>query len=203
MPPSFFSNHSHGHPRGRSHSQAGSRSTSVHSTLVTPSDTSGDTGLNSFKKQILIQLGVDPNLVDRTDGGLRQAYAKYKAYLQACQTYSEMISNKSWVGDTLNGADLIQLFVSKSFFHSHYKKNFSKVSNHPDLVDWLEGNPGAPSDKDLWDVEKSSYTFKDLEAFLEEHGRKKKKKGKQVNDKGEGASKEAGDKKKKKKQVKN
>jgi len=159
--------------------------------------------LNS-KKQILIQLGVDPDLADKSDGGLRQAYAKYKAYLQACQTYSEMKSNKSWVGDILNGADLIQLFISKSFFHSHYKKYFSKVSNYPDLVDWLEGDPGAPPDKDLWGEEKASYTFKDLEAFLEECERKKKKKGKQVkDDKDEGGSKEAGDKKKKKKQVKN
>ena len=108
------------------------------------------------------------------------------------------------VGDTLNKADPIQLFISKSFFHSHYKKNFSKVSNYLDLVDWLEGDPGAASDTDLWGVEKPSYTFKDLEAFFKEHGRKKKKKGKQVkDDKGESGSKGAGDKKKKKKQVKN
>ena len=158
--------------------------------------------MNSFKKQILIQLGVSPDLSDRTDGGICQAYEKYKAYLQACKAYGEMISNKSWVGDKLTGADIIQLFVSKSFFHSHYKKFFSKVSNYPDLVDWLEGDPGAPSDKDLWGEEKVIYTFKDLESFLEVHGRKKKK-GKHVkDDKVEGGSKGAGDKKKKK-QVKN
>jgi len=81
----------------------------------------------------LIQLGVSPDLSDRTDGGLHQAYEKYKAYLQACKTYGEMISNKSWVGDKLTGADIIQLFISKSFFHSHYKIFFSKVSNYPDL----------------------------------------------------------------------
>ncbi|KAF8232276.1 hypothetical protein L208DRAFT_1273084, partial [Tricholoma matsutake] len=77
------------------------------------------------------------------------------------------------------GADIIQLFVSKSFFHSHYKKFFSKVLNYPDLVDWLEGNPGAPSDEDLWGEKKASYMFKDLETFLEEHGRKMKR-GKRV-----------------------
>ena len=80
--------------------------------------------LNSFKKQILIQLGVSPDLSDRTDGGIHQAYEKYKAYLQACKAYREMISNQSWVGDKLTGADIIQLVVSKSFFHSHCKSFF-------------------------------------------------------------------------------
>ncbi|KAF8238234.1 hypothetical protein L208DRAFT_1213958, partial [Tricholoma matsutake] len=137
-----------------SHSQAGSRvashSTSVHSTMATWSETPGDPGLNFFKKEILIQLGVSPDLSDRSDGSLCQAYEKYKAYLQAYKTYGEMMSNKSWVGDKLMGADIIQLFILKSFFHSHYKKLFSKVSNYLDLVDWLEGDPGAPSDEDLW-----------------------------------------------------
>jgi hypothetical protein len=68
--------------------------------------------LNSFKKQILIQLGVDPDLADRTDGGLHEAYAKYKAYLQACQTYSEMKSNKSWVGVTSYSRDSDFLRIS-------------------------------------------------------------------------------------------
>jgi hypothetical protein len=172
--------------------------------MATQSEAPGDPGLNSFKMDILIQLGVAPDLSDRCDGGLHQAYEKYKAYLQACKTYGEMISNKTWVGDKLTGADLIQLFISKSYFHSHYKKFFSKVSNYPELVDWLEGNPEAPSDIELWGEEKASYTFKDLEIFLEEHGRKKKK-GKQVKgDRAEGGSKGTGDKKKKKKkQVKN
>lgn len=207
MPPTAGFTNSHGYARAGSRSQAGSRvasrSASVHSSMATQSEAPRDSGLNSFKKHILIQLGVAPDMTDRSDGGLRQAYEKYKAYLQACKTYGEMISNKTWVGDKLTGSDLIQLFLSKSFFHSHYKKFFSKVSNYPELVDWLEGNPEAPSDMELWGEEKTSYTFRDLEIFLEEHGRKKKK-GKQVKgDTVEGGSKGTGDKKKKKKQVKN
>jgi hypothetical protein len=65
-------------------------------------------------------------------------------------------------------------------------------------VDWLESNPGAPSDEDLWGEEKANYMFKDLETFLEVHERKKKR-GKHVKgDKVEGESKGTGDKKKKK-----
>jgi len=120
MSPMGFANHSSRADSHGSQSQAGSQvascSTSVHSTMATQSETPGDPGLNSFKKEILIQLGVSPDLSDRSDCGLCQAYKKYKAYLQASKTYGEMISNKSWVGDKLMGADIIQLFVSKSFF---------------------------------------------------------------------------------------
>ena len=74
--------------------------------MVTWSEIPGDPGLNFFKKGILIQLGVSPDLSDRGDGSLRQAYEKYKAYLQVSKTYGEMMSNKSWVGDKLMGADI-------------------------------------------------------------------------------------------------
>lgn len=188
--------------RSRGHSRTGSHSTSVLSTIHTGSETPAEPSSNSFKKEILIQLGISPDLYDRTEGGLHHAYEKYKAYLQACKTYGEMTADKSWVGDRLTGADIIQLFVSKSFFHSHYKRFFSKVSNYPDMVEWLENSPDAPFDGDLWGEEKGSYNFKDLERFMEEHEKKKKikkRKGKgDTADKAEGGSKKAGDKKKKK-----
>lgn len=181
------------------HSGTGSHSASVRSATVTRSATPAESDASSLKKAILLQLGISPELSDRTEGGLRHAYEKYVAYLQACKTYGEMMANKSWVGEKLTAVDLIELFVSKSYFHSHYKKFFSKVSNYPDLADWLEGSPDAPSDVDIWGEEKGSYHFKDLERFMEEHDRKmkmKKVKGNKSN-KGEGGSKKAGNKKKK------
>ena len=200
------------HSLGYPHS--GSRSASVHSTYKAQSGTPANPD-SSSKREILIQLGISPGLCERADGGVRHAYQKYKAYLEACKTYAELMADSSWVGDRLTGADLIQLFVSKSFFHSHYKRFFSKISNYPDMVDWLEDIPGACSDEDIWGEEKGNYNFKDLEKYMEEHGKKKtkKKKGKSDGgskkgndnkgknnraDKEEGGSKKAGDKKKKK-----
>jgi len=191
-----LANHSCGHSR------AGSHSTSVLLTIATGSETPAEPSLNSFKKEILIQLGISSDLSDRTEGGLCHAYEKYKAYLQACKTYGEKAADKSWVGDRLTGADIIQLFVSKSFFHFHYKIFFSKVSNYPDMVEWLENSLDAPFDGDLWGEEKGSYNFKDLERFIEEHEKKRKIRKRKVKgdtaDKAEGGSKKAGDKKKKK-----
>jgi hypothetical protein len=86
--------------------------------------------------------------------------------------------------------DLIQLFVSKSFWHSHYKPLFAKVSAYPDMVRWLEGAKDRLSNEVLWGYEKSSYHFRDLKAYLEEREKKGKGKGKgRVKEKLEGGSK--------------
>ena len=73
-------------------SHTGSCSTSVHSTRAPQCDTPAEPTL---LKEILIQLGISPDMLDQADGGLCHAYEKYKAYLQACKTYGEMVPNKS------------------------------------------------------------------------------------------------------------
>src|ERR1700679_888711 len=103
---------------------------------ITRSTTSGD---DSFAAGILSQLGIPIHMADRHDRGLHVAYKKYKAYLEACRVYDGKVADGSWTGGKLTGSDLKQLFVSKSYWHSHYQPNFSKVSNHPDMIKWLEG----------------------------------------------------------------
>ena len=125
--------------------------------------------------------------------GLHVAYEKYKAYLDACRTYERKVADGSWSGGKLTGSDLIQLFVSKSFWHSHYKPLFSKVSNHPDMVKWLEGDKDRLPDEVLWGYKKGSYQFKDLNGYLEQHERKKGKR-KAKDEKAEGSSKKKKDK---------
>ena len=44
------------------------------------------------------------------------------------------------------------------------------------MVEWLEKGEDRLSDLDLWGVEKSSYTFKDLDAYLKWAASKGKKK---------------------------
>jgi hypothetical protein len=144
-------------------------------------------------------LGIPPYLGDRSDHGLHVSYQKYKAYLEASQTYERMLADGSWTGDKLSAVNLIELFLSKSFWHSHVKKYFAQVSNHPLMVEWLENGPqDRPSSLEVWGIEKTSYTFKDLKGYLEQADRKGKKKAK-VMDKHSGEKK---DHKKAKKQVK-
>ena len=46
-------------------------------------------------------------------------------------------------------SDLVELFVSKSFWHLHVKKYCSQVSNHALMVEWLENGADKPSDLDV------------------------------------------------------
>ena len=150
-------------------------------------------GVESFAAGILSQLGLLSHMADHNDRGLHVAYEKYKTYLEACRVYERKVADGTWTGGKLTGSDLIQLFVSKSFWHSHYKPLFSKVSNHPDMTKWLECDKDRLSDEALWGFEKPSYQFRDLKEYLEKQ-EKKRGKGKGKEEKSEGSSKKKKDK---------
>jgi hypothetical protein len=133
-------------------------------------------------------LGVPAHLVGPGDVSLQIAFQKYCAYLTACQALDRMVADRTWVGKKPSKTDIVEIFVSKSFFHSHYTQSFPKVTRYPKMVAWLEGKGDQVADIDLWGVEKPVYVFKDLEFWLanggtlevetEEEMSKGKKKGK-------------------------
>ena len=132
--------------------------------------------LGNSKEAILNLLHIPAHFSDRADHGLHIAYQKYKAHLEACQTYEKMVVDGTWTGKKLTAVDLIELFVFKSFWHSHFKPNFSKVCNYLLMVQWLENEMESPeSNLEVWGVEKASYNFKDLHAWLQSAGKGKKK----------------------------
>lgn len=100
------------------------------------------------------------------------------------------MANGTWTRAKLTGTEIIQLFVSKSFFHSHYKKHLSKVSDYPLMVEWLK-NTGEdrPADKDVWGMEKSFYNFTNLEEFLVKNNKLKAKGKKKESGSGSGSKK--------------
>src|SRR6266545_64494 len=101
---------------------------------------------HTFRLAALTQLGISAHLANCTD---HVAYEKYKAHLDAYQSYERKVTDGSWTGEKLTAVDLIQLFVSKLFWHSHYKPLFSKVSNSPDMVVWLEDDADRLADRVL------------------------------------------------------
>ena len=46
--------------------------------------------------------------------------------------------------------DLIEIFQSKSMWHAHHAKAFSKVGNYPGMVSWLNREKNALSNMALW-----------------------------------------------------
>ena len=94
--------------------------------------------VNNLRSQLIQVLNIPANLTVSGDVPLQLAYKKYKAFLVASHTVSEMVGNGTWEIKCPTKADLIEIFVSKSFFHSHYQRCFSKVAGYSDMVAWLE-----------------------------------------------------------------
>lgn len=110
-------------------------------------------------------LNVDSSVLESSDKGLLVSYQKYLACLQADHTLKGMLANGTWVGKKPPTTDVIELFVSKSMWHSHYTL-FEQVPNFPVLKSWLDNGPDAPSDFEVWGYEKLSYNFKDLKDYI-------------------------------------
>jgi hypothetical protein len=123
-----------------------------------------------FKSQIIRLLNIPVHLTGSGDVPLPLAYRKYMAYLDVCSTLDDMVAKGLWTIKRPTRTDLIEVFVSKSFFHSHYRKHFSKVADYPEMKAWLEGDPGSV-DVDVWGVKKTNYSFLDLKEWLANGGK--------------------------------
>jgi len=124
---------------------------------------------NPFRDHLMTLLEIPSHLTNCAERNIHFAYEKYKAYLSATQTLSTCISEGTWPGKKPSSTNLIEIFLSKSMWFSHYKPAFSKVSNYPLMIEWLENRDDKPSDLEVWGVEKAYYSLTDLRKFVE-HG---------------------------------
>ena len=137
-----------------------------------PSNVSSSTPLlvSPYKHELIALLGIPPRLTGTGDVSLSLAYQKYRAFLIAFQTYEDMVKTDTWTIARLTKTNIIELFVSKSFFHSHYKRYFPKVAEHEDMMGWLNEDEDRVCDIDVWGIKKNVYTFTDLALWLENGG---------------------------------
>jgi hypothetical protein len=97
---------------------------------------------------------------------------------------------------------IIETMQLKTFWYDYICKYFSKVGEYPDMVAWLENSDDAPSDLEVWGVEKNSYSFGDLDEYLKSGGVGLSEKKKEEKSKGKekvGSSKKGKGKEKEKK----
>ena len=140
------------------HSLSSMPTTSIAAQPITLSSVST---VNNFRSQLIQVLNIPANLTVSGDVPLQLAYKKYKAFLVASHTVSEMVGNGTWEIKCPTKADLIEIFVSKSFFHSHYQICFTKGAGYPNMVAWLE-EVTEEDDIDIWGYSSVTYTFTDL-----------------------------------------
>ena len=86
------------------------------SPFITPTVT-----VDRFKLQLIQLLDIPADLTGPGDVSLKIAYKKYKAFLIAHSTFRSMVANGTWEIKRPTKTDLIEIFVSKLFFHSHYQ----------------------------------------------------------------------------------
>jgi len=136
-----------------------------------PVTTSTSSPVDSFKSQLISLLGIPAHLVTGSrDVSLPVAYQKFKAFLLACETLKGMVGNGTWTIRKPTQIELMELFVSKSFYHSHFRPNFTKVAEYPEMVKWLEGQLDVVA-VDVWGFQRESYSFSDLKVWLENGGK--------------------------------
>jgi hypothetical protein len=114
------------------------------------------------------------------NAGLKVNYAKYKACLQAQDILSQKIKDGTWPQGVKKPTTtvIIELFVSKSYWHSYMTPAFHDISHYPLLKDWLEDLENGPADADVWGVVQTSYGFSDLQKEKQRRQQQTKGKGK-------------------------
>jgi hypothetical protein len=116
----------------------------------------------------MARLGIPPHLADRSETSLHFGYQKYKAFLQANQKLQDLSASGEWEGKKPSRTDIIEIFQSRSMWHSHHSKIFSRVSSYPIMVSWLERESNALSDVEVWGFDKTGHGFRDLVTWLDE-----------------------------------
>ena len=155
---------------------------------------SGSLVANSYHLELIKLLEIDPELArygeHTTSKGLAWNYKKFLSYQAAFKKVDSLHAEGKWP-DSLkrpSPTELVDIYMSHSFWYSHVFKSFGNISHHPLMVEWLEhGDGDEPSDYDVWHLVKPVYTFKELGDWLKNGGTLDldvKKKLERVKDKG-------------------
>jgi hypothetical protein len=154
-----------------------------HSRPDTPMDVSVPSGSGRTIDENLLGrlkaagLTINESLCYDTNPTLQVMYQRYTHIHDIQAQIADMVAEHKWLtkfGKYPNKTEIIGLFVAKTTWHNSYAKVFPMVDSYEHMLAWLEGDPDAKSDLDLWGVTKSKYSIADLGEWL------KKQKGKKV-----------------------
>ena len=146
----------------------------VQFTFTDPTDSAGLAAVSSsplhakLHEEICSILNIPASLSLRPKvADLHLSYSKYLALLATKVQMYRMMADGTWTLKSLTTDELIEVFISKSVWHANYSKLFPKVPEYPQIVKWLKGDSDAPSNIDVFGLDKQLYTFKDLRNVLD------------------------------------
>jgi hypothetical protein len=85
---------------------------------------------------------------------------------------------------------VIETMQSKTYWYQYIQRYFPRVSAYLEMIAWLENAKDAPSDLEVWGVEKAQYAFVDLDLWLRNDGKGLVLEGKSKKEKGKEKAKE-------------
>jgi hypothetical protein len=120
----------------------------------------------------MLALNIDSGLSDRDNKGLVWCYKKYKAFNAAVQLMDQLVMQGKWpLPKKPSQTELVEVFMSKSYWHSHVVKPFGVIARYPQMVAWLEREDSdSPDDFEVWHLQKSEYGFKELKEWISNDG---------------------------------
>ncbi|KAM6491162.1 hypothetical protein JOM56_013401 [Amanita muscaria] len=133
------------------------------------------------KTELIAALNIPEQLTNYVKNpGLRLNYAKYKACLTAQDTLARKMKDGSWPEGAKKptATEIVELFMSKSYWHKYITAAFHDISHYPLIKDWLEDLENVPLDEDVWGGVQTSYGFTDLMKEKERRQQQNKAKGK-------------------------
>ena len=107
-------------------------------------------GQQLTRDELILELQIPVHLTDRRDADLHLAYQRWKANQTALNVLAERLANGTWPGARPTEQQVYECFISKSMWFLYYRKHFLNITKYPDMVLWLDEDPTAPSNFDLW-----------------------------------------------------
>ena len=114
----------------------------THSHSTTPAPESKGVHGKLSTDEVITALGIPKHLTGKStkDVGLKVYYAKYQACLKVYDTMQNMYREGSWPAPKMvNKTTIVELFVSKTMWHSHVQCFFKNIADYPEMQMWLEG----------------------------------------------------------------
>ncbi|TFK31938.1 hypothetical protein BDQ12DRAFT_729097 [Crucibulum laeve] len=137
------------------HANTISHAQTPHTTITAVSDDESDQEEKPIPRLKLAQLlGVNECFLSdasQKHSGLPIAYGCYKAYLNAYRAFDQLTASGKWPSKYKLPVeeDIIQLFIGKTTFYENYCRLFSKISDYPKMLQWLNGETPGSDDEDI------------------------------------------------------
>lgn len=110
---------------------------------------------------------------------IRAVYAKYKELSRVLDIMEKLKYSDAWMRHIAQAGldreatpwvpsyvDLVNIFLSKTQYYTHWAKPLKRATNYTEMVDWLEDQPDCMTTEELWGDDDRNLAWTDLVDWL-------------------------------------